>query len=481
MGMGRAAPALPTKPKIVPNAKMLGLFWTVIPVNKIGATVWKDLSDEKVDMSMEKIESRFCKKKSKRKSTGKTGAGAAANAGAAAASKKSKGGISLLDGKRQQNGGIAVAKLKISHEELKEVVYSLDSDVLEPEKIPLLLGCVPTSEELGMLNACAYPTCFSIRADIGKQLTHLTADLCILTLTDKSSGKALEDLAKVDRFLLSISEIKHFKQKIECVQVKNRYEDEMEALWDRIKVMEKAVKQLRTSKTWENVLQVGVLLCEEEAGQTCSMWLSSWNLPTSPTTLPAPQKVMLKIGNYLNGSTRRGGAYGFKIDVLKKVNIVKAIDKKSTLVDFIAETLQEQKKGDFHDPLALSGELPSLRGAASYSLSEVEKDFKWLAKNVASVKAEVEWAADNAPEEDKFEDKMDTFVTTAEMDMDEMKEKLDALKVDAEEIVQSYGESPKRMGLDELCMLIADFSDLFAKCAAKLEDADGDKGKGKIR
>ena len=129
---------------------------------------------------------------------------------------------------------------------------------------------------------------------------------------------------------------------------------------------------------------------------------------------------MLKIGNYLNGSTRRGGAYGFKIDVLKKVHIVKAIDKKSTLVDFVAETLKAQEDWEFHNPSALAAELPSLRGASSYSLSEVEKDFKWLAKNVASVKAEVEWAADNAAEEDKFEDKMDTFVTTAEMDMDEM-------------------------------------------------------------
>ena len=73
-----------------------------------------------------------------------------------------------MDGKRQQNGGIAVAKLKIDHDDLKEVVYNLDDDVLEPEKIPLLLGCIPTSEELSLLKACAY----------------LIRDLCILQLED---------------------------------------------------------------------------------------------------------------------------------------------------------------------------------------------------------------------------------------------------------------------------------------------------------
>ena len=170
MGIGRAAPALPSKQKIVPNVKMLGLFWSVISVNKIAGTIWKDLSDEKVKMNVEEIEKRFCKKKSvSRKSTGKgAGKGGAESAGAGAASKKSKGGVSLMDGKRQQNGGIAVAKLKIDHDDLKEVVYNLDDDVLEPEKIPLLLGCIPTSEELSLLKACAY----------------LIRDLCILQLED---------------------------------------------------------------------------------------------------------------------------------------------------------------------------------------------------------------------------------------------------------------------------------------------------------
>ncbi|CAN0216333.1 unnamed protein product [Hapterophycus canaliculatus] len=34
-------------------------------------------------------------------------------------------------------------------------------------------------------------------------------------------------------------------------------------------------------------------------------------------------KMMLAVGNFLNGGTPRGGAYGFKVDVLKKFSELK--------------------------------------------------------------------------------------------------------------------------------------------------------------
>ena len=39
-------------------------------------------------------------------------------------------------------------------------------------------------------------------------------------------------------------------------------------------------------------------------------------------------EVVLKVGNYVNGSTPRGGAWGFKLDTLAKFETVKANDGK---------------------------------------------------------------------------------------------------------------------------------------------------------
>jgi hypothetical protein len=42
-------------------------------------------------------------------------------------------------------------------------------------------------------------------------------------------------------------------------------------------------------------------------------------------------------GNYLNGGTARGGAYGFKLDTLGKLESVKGADNKTTLLDILAK------------------------------------------------------------------------------------------------------------------------------------------------
>ncbi len=41
-------------------------------------------------------------------------------------------------------------------------------------------------------------------------------------------------------------------------------------------------------------------------------------------------------GNYLNGGTNRGGAYGFRLETLVKADSIKGADNKTTLVDVVA-------------------------------------------------------------------------------------------------------------------------------------------------
>ena len=43
----------------------------------------------------------------------------------------------------------------------------------------------------------------------------------------------------------------------------------------------------------------------------------------------------------LNGSTSRGGAYGFKFDSLAKMSTVKTTGNKATLMHFLATVLEE--------------------------------------------------------------------------------------------------------------------------------------------
>lgn len=79
--------------------------------------IWEDLSDDDVELDTHTLVNKFCKtEKSGAKATPES---TAENEKKRAMKKKPKK-VSLLDGKRQQNGGIQMAKLrlneKVSHD-----------------------------------------------------------------------------------------------------------------------------------------------------------------------------------------------------------------------------------------------------------------------------------------------------------------------------------------------------------------------------
>ena len=115
---------------------MKGIFWSVIPANNVDSTLWKDLDDEKLEIDEELLIEHFAAKKSKSKKTGEA---------KAAAPKE----VKIVDGKKQQNAGIVMGRLKISTEDLRDAVMNMDEKVLTPEKVTMLINIAPTGEETG--------------------------------------------------------------------------------------------------------------------------------------------------------------------------------------------------------------------------------------------------------------------------------------------------------------------------------------------
>lgn len=59
--------------------------------------------------------------------------------------------ISLLDQRRAQNGGIALARLRMKWSEAAEALWAMDFNVLDKDKAERLLVVLPTSEEIALL------------------------------------------------------------------------------------------------------------------------------------------------------------------------------------------------------------------------------------------------------------------------------------------------------------------------------------------
>ena len=71
----------------------------------------------------------------------------------------------------------------------------------------------------------------------------------------------------------------------------------------------------------------------------------------------------LACGNFLNGTTNKGSAWGFKIDSLNKLKDTKTMDNSSTMLHYIAARLEEKAAGKTPPALLLAQEMPDLEGA----------------------------------------------------------------------------------------------------------------------
>ncbi|KAJ2785357.1 hypothetical protein H4R18_000568 [Coemansia javaensis] len=101
---------------------------------------------------------------------------------------------------------------------------------------------------------------------------------------------------------------------------------------------------------------------------------------------PQVLEVVLSIGNYMNGSGFRGGAFGFKIASLNRLMDTKAEDNRTTLLHFVASTVEEC----FPDALAFLDELRPVDAGCRVSYTEMRAELGDMRVRLAEAKRELE-------------------------------------------------------------------------------------------
>ena len=118
---------------------MKGLFWSVIRPQNVDSTMWKSIDDKDTVIDEKLLVEHFAAKKSKAKKEKKEGESKVA---------KPKE-VKIVDGKKQQNAGIVIKRLKMTSEQLKNAVKNMDESLLTPDKVEMLTKIAPTGEETG--------------------------------------------------------------------------------------------------------------------------------------------------------------------------------------------------------------------------------------------------------------------------------------------------------------------------------------------
>ncbi|KAM3823210.1 formin-like protein 1 [Vipera latastei] len=150
----------------------------------------------------------------------------------------------------------------------------------------------------------------------------------------------------------------------------------------------------------------------------------------SSTKLRQILEIVLAFGNYLN-SSKRGAAYGFRLQSLDALLDMKSTNRKQTLLHYIVRVIQEK----YPDLLNFSSELHFLDKAGIVSLDSVLQDVRSLQRGMELARKEFMRQDDSIVLKDFL--KMNT----------EMMEKLQADSKTAQEAYEStveyFGENPK--------------------------------------
>uniref|UniRef100_A0A8B9J905 Formin-like 1a n=1 Tax=Astyanax mexicanus TaxID=7994 RepID=A0A8B9J905_ASTMX len=164
----------------------------------------------------------------------------------------------------------------------------------------------------------------------------------------EKEGRSLEDLAEEDRFMISFGKIKRLSQRINTLTFMGNFSDTIKRLQPQLDSIIAASISLKSSTKLKKILE-----------------------------------VILAFGNYMN-SSKRGAAYGFRLQSLDLLLETKSTDRSQTLLNFIVSMVQEK----YPDLASFHSELRFVDKAALVSLDSVLQDVRALERGMEGTKKE---------------------------------------------------------------------------------------------
>ncbi|KAF4115937.1 hypothetical protein G5714_003426 [Onychostoma macrolepis] len=164
----------------------------------------------------------------------------------------------------------------------------------------------------------------------------------------EKEGRPLEDLSDEDRFISRFGKIPRLAQRINTLTFMGNFPESMKRLQPQIDAIIAASVSLKSSSKLKKMLE-----------------------------------IILAFGNYMN-SSKKGAAYGFRLQSLDLLLDTKSTDRTQTLLHFIAKMVQEKypELASFHT------ELRFVDKAALVSLDSVLQDVRSLERGMEGTKKE---------------------------------------------------------------------------------------------
>ncbi|CAB9521758.1 Disheveled-associated activator of morphogenesis 1 [Seminavis robusta] len=194
--------------------------------------------------------------------------------------------VRVIDPKRANNGGIILARLKMSHDDMADVVDRIDENCMTAEQIEHIIEYLPSREERKALEA-------------------------YMLEGGQDAAEKFDGLCECEKFMVSMMTVKHAKRKVRALLFKLQFESCLEALYQETNTVETSCDELSNSVRLRQLLG-----------------------------------IVLTFGNRLNtaGKGKKTKAGAFSLDSLLKLNQAKAFDKKTTFLQYIVLIVQRNNE-----------------------------------------------------------------------------------------------------------------------------------------
>lgn len=222
---------------------------------------------------------------------------AAATPAASAAQNKRGSSVRVIDPKRANNGGIILARLKMSHDDMADAVDRINEHALTAEQIENIIEYLPAKEERKSLEA-------------------------YMLEGGQDAAEKFDGLCECEKFMVSMMTVKHAKRKVRALLFKLQFESCLEDIHNDTTAIESACDNLSNSVRLRQLFG-----------------------------------FVLTFGNRLNmagkGGIGKRKAGAFTLDSLLKLNQAKAFDKKTTFLNYLVLIVQRNNESllNFKDDL----------------------------------------------------------------------------------------------------------------------------------
>jgi len=284
-----------------------------------------------------------------------------------------------------------------------------------------------------MSNAALRDAIFAMDSTVLNEDKCVTLLNCLPTPDEVEAVKAysgpMEALGKTEQFFAQVGEVPRVLLRTQLLMFKNQYFRQAQELAENLGCVERSLAALSSSRSLKKVLE-----------------------------------VTLALGNYMNGGTRKGQAYGFKINSLNKMCNTKTANNKETMLHFLVKVMQAK----FAAYKNLGSDLEDLPAAVRVQSSMLNDETAKMNSQLTKLGVELAKHENDDQARDAFKRSMTSFYNSARAEADSFVQRVKDLTTQTKELAILFGEDPKTK-FEELVDLFNTFRSNYLRTEEDVE------------